>query len=49
MISYDRFGVFYNECCKALGEALRFYGVQGQDAKAAASVVSESIRGVSRL
>lgn len=44
---YGRFGPFYDECCTMLGNALRHYGVYGDQGEAAAGVVSESLKAVS--
>ena len=49
LIHFDRFGAFYNECGKWLGDALRHYGIFGDKGHGAASVVIESLKGVSLL
>lgn len=49
LIHHDRFGPFFDEACKQLGEALRHYGIYGEDGHSAASVVVDSLQGVSCL
>ena len=47
LIHYGRFGAFYDECGKWLGDALKHFGVFDDEAHAAAGVVVESLKGVS--
>lgn len=46
LIHYDRFGPFFNECCRWLGDAVRQFGVLGDAGHAAAGVAVESLKGV---
>lgn len=46
LIHYDRFGPFYNECCRWLGDAIRQFGIIGDAGHAAAGVAVESFKGV---
>lgn len=47
LIHYDRFGPFYNECCRWLGDAIRQFGILSDAGHAAAGVAIESFKGVS--
>lgn len=49
LIHYDRFGPFFNECCRWLGDAVRQFGVLGDAGHAAAAVAIESLKGVRRM
>lgn len=49
LIHYDRFGPFYNECCRWLGDAIRQFGILGDAGHAAAGVAIESFKGVSHV
>lgn len=49
LIHYDRFGPFFNECCRWLGDAVRQFEILGEAGHAAAGVAVESLKGVSSL